>query len=131
MGFFWNKMPYARVPAHAIMLQEAKGTLSRKWPILWHLCQYWCLLKVDGDVHEPYYLYRYMEGKPIVRYHDLIHTPFALAQVGPEKTYFWAETRTHKPLTLVTTGIKKPDVLAWSRPNALENNLAGYTYTRA
>lgn len=134
MGMFWPVMRYSRVPAHALVLQEVCGTLSRRWPILWRFGQYRYLLKVVGTEFPTrgYYLYFYEEGKRIVRYHQLIHTPFVSVRVGPEKTYFWAETRMHEPLRLTYSGTKKAGPLVRKKRNEAQLKFfpIGFRFTK-
>ena len=128
MGLIWNTMRHANVPSHALMLQEVQGTLSRAWPILWHFGQYWYLLKVSS-VDSPYYLYRRVDNGRVTRYHFLIRTPYVLAQVGPEKVYFWAETRTHQALSLTKTDIKKADFFTLPKIPNVYKKLKQYRFT--
>ena len=129
MGLIWNKMRHANVPGHALMLQEVKGALSRSWPIVWHFGQFWRMLRVS-DAESPYYLYRCIEGERVTRYHFLIHTPYVLVQVGPEKLYFWAETRTHQQLLLEPVDIKMADILAFPKSVDIYKKLKQYRFTK-
>ncbi|MEN9920134.1 MAG: hypothetical protein RL538_27 [Candidatus Parcubacteria bacterium] len=134
MGMFWPVMRYRRVPAHALVLQEVHGTISRRWPLLWRLGQYRYLLRVVGmaSPRRGYYLYFYVEGRRIVRYHQLIHTEFVSVRVGPQKTYFWAETRTHEPLQLTYSGTKKGGPLVTKKRNEAQLKFfpKGFTFTK-
>jgi hypothetical protein len=124
MGMFWKVMRWGSVPQSALVLQETRGTWSRWWPVLWRIGQYRYLLQVVGRTsqYQGYYVYFYLETqKKIVRYHQLIHTPYVSVRVGPEKIYYWAETRTHEPLNLTYTGNKKAGPLVLRRRN--ENKL--------
>ncbi len=113
MGMFWKVMRNPRIPPHALVLEGERGTLSRKWPLLWRIAQYRYVLKVVGTTmpHQAYYLYVYNEGSRVIRYHQLIHTPYVSVRVGPKRCAFWAETRTHEPLGLTYTGNKEAGLL--------------------
>lgn len=131
MGLIWKNRSHAHIPPHALVLQEAVGTISSKWPILAYFGQYWCLLKVlTASPTQPYYIYRSTDGTTVKRYHFLVRTPHALVQVGPEKTYFWAETRTHQPLAMTYTGIKKAGILVRRKLSNTKKDLGRYIYTK-
>jgi hypothetical protein len=83
------------------------------------------------SLRKPFYLYRSFGGKPVTRYYSLIHTSHVTVKVGPEKTYFWAETRTHEPLTLVATGVKKADLFVRKKSGDTAKRLREYVFTRA
>ncbi len=131
MGLIWKNRSHAYIPQHALVLQEPVGTISNKWPILAYFGQYWCLLKtVTEKATQPYYIYRSTDGQKVQRYHFLVRTPHALVQVGPERTYFWAETRTHQPLMMTYTGIKKAGVLVRKKVSNTRKELNRYLYTK-
>jgi hypothetical protein len=130
MGLIWNKMRHGRIPERALVLQEVEGTVSRRWPFLWRFYRYWYLLQVGAEaIRQPYYLYR-SEGKHISRFYLLVHTPQVMVPVGKEKVYYWAETRTHQPLFLTLTGIKKAGFFIFKRTKGLEKNLQKLNYTK-
>jgi hypothetical protein len=132
MGLIWKLMRSGRAPEHVLALQEPQGTLSRKWRGFWRLGQYWCLIKVATEsARQPYYICRCIEGGRSARYHFLIHTPYVLVQVGPEKTYFWAETRTRESLPLTATGVKKPSILVRQKYKGTAKALNTYHHTKA